>query len=96
VYLGGAGDGDPDASPLLATDLDGLPPAAIAVAGHDPVRDDGIRYADALRSAGVPVELFVLYDMVHGFLRWGGVVDRTRELLAWLGDQARRAAEDSP
>jgi acetyl esterase len=89
VYLGEAGEGDPDASPLLAGDLEGLPPAAIAVAGHDPVRDDGLRYADALGAAGVPVEVLVLDDMVHGFLRWGGVVDRTRELLDWLGDRAR-------
>jgi acetyl esterase len=91
VYLGGAGNGDPDASPLLATDLGDLPPAAIAVAGQDPVRDDGLRYADALRAAGVPVDVLVLDDMVHGFLRWGGVVDRTRELLDWLGDRARAA-----
>jgi hypothetical protein len=29
--------------------------------------------------------------MAHGFIRWGGVVDRTRELIAELGEHARGA-----
>jgi dienelactone hydrolase len=29
--------------------------------------------------------------MVHGFLRWGGVVDDARELARWLADAARAA-----
>ena len=52
----------------------------IAVAGHDVLRDDGLRYAEALRAAGVDVTLERYDDMVHGFLRWGGVVERAREL----------------
>ena len=82
---------DPDASPLRATDLSGAPPAYIAVAGHDVLRDDGVAYARALEAAGVPVELREFDDMSHGFLRWGGVVDRARELVAELGAHAREA-----
>jgi acetyl esterase len=90
TYLGDhAGEGDPDASPLGARDLRGAPPAYIAVAGHDPLRDDGLRYAVALRAAGVAVTVDRYDDMVHGFLRWGGVVDRARELIEALGDFAR-------
>jgi acetyl esterase len=90
TYLGGGGDGaDPDVSPLTADDLAGLPPAYIAVAGHDVLRDDGLRYAGALRAAGVDVTLERYDDMVHGFLRWGGVVDRARELIKALGEYAR-------
>jgi acetyl esterase len=88
-YLDGAGAGDPDAAPLLATDHDGLPPAWIAVAELDPLRDDGLRYADALRAAGGTVEQRTFDGLVHGFLRWGGVVDAAGELLAWLGAAAR-------
>jgi acetyl esterase len=89
LYLDGAGAGDPDAAPLLATDWDGLPPAWIAVAGQDPLRDDGLALAGVLRDAGVPVESRVFEDMVHGFARWGGVVDAARELLVWLAAGAR-------
>jgi acetyl esterase len=92
TYLAGAdGASDPDVSPLAAGDLAGLPRAAIAVAGHDVLRDDGLRYAAALQAAGVPVALERFDDMTHGFLRWGGVVDRARELIVWLGGEARAA-----
>jgi acetyl esterase len=92
IYLGdGRADDDPDASPLAARDLRGVAPAYIAVADHDPLRDDGLRYAAALRAAGVPVVIDRYDDMVHGFLRWGGVVDRARGLIRALGDFARAA-----
>ncbi|MCW3002187.1 MAG: alpha/beta hydrolase [Conexibacter sp.] len=92
LYLDGQGDGDPDAAPLLATDHAGLPPVWIVVAGQDPLRDDGLRYAAALGAAGVPVQQRVFGDMVHGFLRWGGVVHAAGELIAWLGEAARSRA----
>jgi acetyl esterase len=95
TYLGGSLDGgraaEPDASPLRAADLAGAPPAYIAVAGHDVLRDEGVAYARALEAAGVPVTLRDYDDMTHGFIRWGGVVDRTRELIAELGEHARAA-----
>ena len=94
-YLDGAGEGDPDAAPLLATDWDGLPPAWIAVAGQDPLRDDGLALGrTSCVTAGVPVESRVFEDMVHGFARWGGVVDAARELLTWLAAGARGAVAD--
>ena len=89
LYLDGADGAQPDASPLNADDLPGVAPAFIAVAGHDVLRDDGLRYAEALRAAGVDVTLERYDDMVHGFLRWGGVVDRTRDLVEALGEYAR-------
>jgi acetyl esterase len=91
LYLGNADRDDPDVAPLLATDLAGVPPAYVAVAGHDLLRDDGLRYAEALRAAGVAVTVDRYDDMVHSFLRWGGVVDRARELIEALGEQTRRA-----
>ncbi len=92
TYVGGADlarASEPDASPLRAADLSGAPPAYIAVAGHDVLHDEGVDYARALEAAGVPVTLRDFADMAHGFIRWGGVVDRTRELVADLGAFAR-------
>ena len=67
----------------------GAPPAWIAVAAHDPLRDDGIAYAAALREAGVQAQLVVHEDMTHSFLRWGGVVDRAHDVIAWLAAALR-------
>lgn len=89
LYRGEAEPGHPDLAPLRGADLAGAPPAFVAVAGIDPLRDDGLRYAEALRAAGVQAEVEVFEDMTHGFLRWGGVVDRARELVAALGAYAR-------
>jgi len=61
-------------APARAKDLAGLPPAYIAVAGHDPLRDDGVRYAELLTAAGVPVELHNAEGLIHGYLGYAGVV----------------------
>jgi acetyl esterase len=57
-------------SPLKARSLSGLPPALIAVAGHDPLHDDGVLYADALQAASVDVQLIEYPAMPHGFLNF--------------------------
>lgn len=57
---------DPLASPLLAADLAGLPPALIVVAEHDPVRDDGERYLAALHAAGVSASAVRVLAHPHG------------------------------
>lgn len=56
---------EPYASPLLAPDLGGLPPAWIMSAEFDKLRDDGRAYADALSAAGVPVTYRLLEGHVH-------------------------------
>jgi acetyl esterase len=62
-----AGD-DPRVSPIFAADHTDLPPALVLVAGEDPLRDDGTRYAAVLEAAGVPVQTRVFPDAIHGFL----------------------------
>ena len=87
-YLGPDGDAnDPMASPILADDLAGLPPALIQVAEYDPLRDDGIRYARALQAAGTPARLTEYVGMPHGYFSFpkvirGSIVQALAELCA--------------
>jgi acetyl esterase len=67
---------------LLAEDHSGLPPALIQVAEHDPIRDDGTRYAEALRAAGVPVRLTEYVGVPHGFMSFPGVSRSAHQALA--------------
>lgn len=61
-------------APLVAADHRNLAPATIVVASHDPLRDDGVAYAEALSRAGTPAELIVAEGMVHAFWSLGGAV----------------------
>ena len=63
-YLGGLKPDDPRASPLFA-DLAGLPPTLIFASNAEVLRDDGIRFAERARAAGVDVELIVEEGLAH-------------------------------
>lgn len=79
---------DSRVSPLLAESLSGLAPALIAVAGFDPLRDEGESYAAALRAAGTPVDLRFMRSLTHGFANLfplgGGSAAATSELISAL------------
>ena len=67
-YVPAAADREhPYASPLQAN-LAGLPPAVVVIAGHDPLRDEGIAFADALDAAGVTTMRCVFEGGIHGFM----------------------------
>jgi acetyl esterase len=72
-YLPGVDMSDPkalptDLAPANATTLAGLAPAFIGTAEHDPLRDDGGKYAELLSAAGVPVQFSLEPTMVHGYV----------------------------
>jgi acetyl esterase len=91
LYLRGTRQPGAYAMPLLAEDFGGLPPALIAVAQFDPLRDDGVLYAEQLRAAGVPTALYYGEGLVHGCLRARGQVAEVdllyETLLGFLADR---------
>ncbi|MDA0868963.1 MAG: alpha/beta hydrolase [Proteobacteria bacterium] len=58
-------------APLHAAQHEGVAALWLGLAEHDPLHDEGLAYADALRLARVPVALEIYPGTVHGFIQWG-------------------------
>jgi acetyl esterase len=69
---------DPRVSVLRADDLAGLPPAYVATAGFDPLRDEGEAYAQRLQEAGVSVTLGRHPGLVHTFINLTAICPSAR------------------
>ena len=78
-------------SPLLAADLRRLPPALVLTAGYDPLRDEGLQYADALSAAGNRVQYVCFERQVHGFITMGRVLDEANTAVALCAHALRQA-----
>ncbi|HEY3492609.1 MAG TPA: alpha/beta hydrolase [Solirubrobacterales bacterium] len=77
----GVDRGDPRVSVLRADDLSGLPPAYLAIAGFDPLRDEGVAFAERLREAGVPVSLRLHPGLVHTFANLTAICPSARQAM---------------
>ena len=82
---------DPLASPLLASNLRGLPPAFILTAECDPLRDEGEAYGRRLEDAGVTVAVQRYDGMPHGFFSFAAALDGGRRAVADATSQLRSA-----
>jgi acetyl esterase/lipase len=88
-YADPADRSHPTASPLRADDLSNLPPAFIVTGEFDPLRDEGIAYAEALAAAGVPVRQITARGHLHTSLTMVDVVLSGAPYRAEMGDALR-------
>lgn len=90
IYTAGSGVGpdDPRISPLLGR-LDGLPPALVAVAGFDVLRDEAEAYAEAVAAAGGRAEVQREPGLPHGFVHLTSAVPAARHAVVALARRWR-------
>lgn len=66
-------------APLNAPDVAGVAPAWFGLAECDPLIDEGLQYADKLRSAGVSVDLEIYRGVTHEFIKMGRALPEARQ-----------------
>jgi acetyl esterase len=82
---------NPYACPLRAKNLKGLPPALVLTASHDPLRDEGERFAERLITAGVKVTCTRYEGVTHAFVSLADALDKGKEGLRQAADALRVA-----
>jgi acetyl esterase len=86
---------EPDASPLRAVSHVGLPPALVYLAAYDPLYDEGLAYAEALRRDGVPVRVERAETQMHGFFQMAGILPGYDEGVRLVSEHLRSALTTS-
>jgi acetyl esterase len=86
-----AQDLDWRASPLLHADHARLPPAFVLIAGYDPLRDEGLQYAQKLSEAGNRAALVNFERQIHGFILMGRVIDEANVAVQLCAAQLKQA-----
>ena len=79
------------ASPLLHANHAKLPPAFVLTAGYDPLRDEGLQYAQKLSEAGNRAALVNFERQIHGFILMGRVLDEANVAVQICAAQLRQS-----
>ena len=95
VYAGKENAMNPLVS-ILHADHRGLPPALVVSCEHDPLRTDGIKFAEALKSAGVEILHTHYDDMPHGYLLFPKLTRTADDSLDEIAREAMRYLEARP
>src|SRR5262249_622284 len=91
-YLNGPADAaNPLACPDRASNLAGLPAALVQTASHDPLRDEGERYAEQMKKSGVKVTVTRYDGVTHGFVSFADALDKGKAALREAGEALRTA-----
>ena len=77
------------ASPQWANSHASLPPAFVLTAGYDPLRDEGLMYADALSKAGVSTQYVCFERQIHGFITMGRVMQEANTAVSMCAQVLR-------
>ena len=82
---------NPDASPIFARNVAGLPRTLLVTAGFDPLRDEGRDYAKRLEDAGVAVTYCCYDQLLHGFKTMAGASRAAAAASDEIADYVRNA-----
>jgi acetyl esterase len=90
AYLHDPRDADnPLVSPLLATDLSGLPPAVVIAAEFDPLVDQAEEYVRRLHASGVPAEYRCFAGTIHSFMILASAISLGYQALDYVAERVR-------
>jgi epsilon-lactone hydrolase len=98
AYVGDADPSDPLVSPALA-DLRGLPPLLILAGGAESLLSCAERIAANARRAGVPTQLNVFPEKVHGWMmlpKLDATVQAIEQINDWIAERIGRAPDPTP
>jgi acetyl esterase len=77
-------------APGLVPDLSRLPPSIVATSGADPLRDEGVQYAERLGAEAQSVTHLDFADQVHGFMNLAPLVPPSRNAVLTISEAVSR------
>jgi len=92
----GCDESDPRISMMRAPDVANLPPAYVATAGFDPLRDEAETYATRMREAGVTVALQRHAGLIHGFANLTAICPSARAAMFEVAGALRMGLANTP